>query len=319
VEFAPDADLTFEISFDVAPQIEVPRVGGFTVERPRVAIGDKEVQEVLDRVREQEGTWVPAESGKPEEGDRVSVRIQRLSVEGDEPRPYELTLGKGEAIPQIEEAIGTLEVGTEGDFTITFPDDFPNEERRGDTDALRIFLDGRKRLELAELNDDFAAKVGDFETLEALKVRIREDLEKEAEEEADAVVRGGLIEQLLAANPFDVPESMVEQFVRSFIGEDEELSDEDFAKALEELRPRAEHTVKRYLVIEELAESRSLTASEDEVEERIETLAERSGTPPGELYARLQKAGRIEGIERDITERKVFDFLRQESTITETD
>jgi trigger factor len=317
VDFQGDADLTFEVSFDVAPELALENTVGFAVKRPVLSVGDGEVDQVLTRLREQHGTWVPAEGGKPAVGNRVSVRIQRLDDEGDEPRPYEFQLGEDEAIPQVEESILTLEVGTEGDFEITFPDDFPNEAKRGTTDRLRIFLDGRKELELPELDDALAAKVGDFESLDALRARIREDLEKEAEEEAEAGVRGQLLEQLLAANPFDVPQSMVDQYIRSMIGEEQELTDAQMDEARAQLGEQATYAVKRFLVVEEYARTRELQATEDDIDERIEAMAERAGTDPGELYTRLQKVGRIERLEREITEKKVFDALKADSTITD--
>jgi trigger factor len=317
IEYKPESDLSFSISFDIAPQVELARVAGFKVTRPSIPVGDAEVEKVLERVREQHGTWKPVEEGAPEEGDMVAVRIQRLTEEGDEPRRYEFTLGKGEAIPDVERAITSLEVGQSEEFTVTFPEDFPNEERRGDADELRIYLDSRKVMDLPELDDELAAQVGDFDSVDALRERIREDLEKEAADEAESAVRGRLLEQLLSANPFEVPQSMIDQYIRSLAGEDQELSDEDLAQAREEFGPQAEGAVKRFIVIEELARSKELEATPDEVDERIEEIAERSDSTPGEVYARLQKAGQIERLEREITERKVFDFLKSESTITD--
>ncbi len=317
VEFKADTDLTFDISFDVRPEIEFARTGGFEVTRPKLEVGDEQVDQVLERLREQKGTWVPVDSGTPEDGDRVSVRIQRLADEGDEPRPYEFTIGKDEAIPDVEKAITTLEVGGQDDFTITFPDDIENEERRGTTDELRIFLDGRKVLEKPELDDDFAKEAGDFESLEELRARILEDLKKESEEEAESTVRGRLLDQLLAANPFQVPESMVDQYLHSMLGGEEKLPEEQLAMAREQMGGRAELAVKRFIAIDELARAKDLQATEDEVDDRIEEMAERAGTDPGDLYARLQKAGRLEQLEREITERKLFEFLKSESTIKE--
>jgi len=317
VQYQPDQDLSFQISFDVAPSVELSRMGGFKVERPAVNVPEEQVDQVLDRIREQEGTWRPAEEGSPEDGDMVTVRIQRLEEEGDEPRRYEFTLGKDEAIPDVEAAIRSLAVGESGEFTVTFPDDFPNEERRGDQDRLKIFLDGRKVLDVPELNDEFASKAGDFESLDALKDRIRDDLREEAEGEAEAHVRGSLLEQVIEANPFQVPESMIEQYVRQILGDPEELSEEDLRQARDELGPRAEYGVKRFLIIQEVARTHDLTATEEDLDARIEEIAERSDTPPGEVYARLQKSGRLERLEQELTERKVFDFLKGESDIVE--
>lgn len=317
VEYETDADLTFKISFDVAPTVELARLTDFQVERPTIEVGEEDVEKVLERLREQQGTWRPKEEGTPEDGDLVSVRIQRLQEEDDEPRPYEFTLGKGEAIPDVEEAIRSLEVGQSGDFTVTFPDDFPTEERRGDSDELRIFLDSRKEQELPELDDEFASKAGDFETLDELKDRIREDLGKEAADEVESAVRGRLLEQVMAANPFQVPQSMIDQYIRSAMGEDREWSEEELAEAREQVGAQAEVAVKRFILIEEIAKQKELQATADDVDERIEGIAERTGSEPGEIYGRLQKAGHLERMEREITERKVFDFLKSESTITD--
>lgn len=317
VDYQRDADLSFQISFDVAPTVELSRTSGFKVERKRMTVGEEQIEKVLTRLREQQGTWVPMESGMPEDGDKVSVRIQRLEVEGDEPRAYEFVLGKSEAIPEVEKAIGTLAPGEEGEFTVTFPEDFPTEEQRGETDRLRIFLDARKTLEVPELDDAFAAQVGDFETLDALRERIRSDLEEEADEEAEGAVRGRLLDELLAANPFQVPVSMIDQYIQSILGEEQKLGPEQMEEARTQLGDQAEMAVKRFLVIEDLARSRGLRASPEEVDARVEEIAERSKTPPGEVYARLQRTGRLERLEQELTEDKVFEFLKSESTIVD--
>ncbi len=317
IDYQRDQDLSFQIAFDVAPRFELAHVSGFQVERRRMTVGEEEVEKVITRLREQQGTWVPAESGTPGDGDQVSVRIQRLEEEGDEPRAYEFVLGKSEAIPGVEEAIRTLAPGEDGEFTVTFPDDFPTEERRGQSDRLRIFLDGRKELELPELDDAFAASVGKFETLEELRERVRKDLEEEADEEAEGSLRGRLLEQVLAANPFQVPVSMIDQYIQSMLGEEQKLTPEQREEARAQLGAQAEVAVKRFLVIDELARSRELQATPEEVDTRVEEIAERTQTPPGEVYARLQRSGRLERLEQEITEDKVFDFLKSGSTIVD--
>jgi trigger factor len=318
VEYQPQADLTFRISFDVAPVVKLARVGGFKVERPSLPVPDEDVDKVLERIREQKGTWVPIEEeGTPSTGERVSVRIERLDAEGEEPRRYEFVLGQGEAIPEVEGAIGSLAVGSSGEFMIHIPADSGPEAASAEERRLRIYLDGRKRLELPPLDDALAKAAGEFQTLEELRSRVREDLLSEAKREEEARLRALLVEQIVAANPFEVPESMVNQFVRSALGDPKEVPEERFAEVKEQLRPRAIQAVKRFLVVNEVSESRGLRATEEEVDARIEELADKGRTNPSDLYARLQKAGHLEQLEREITERKVFDFLKGESNVVE--
>jgi len=317
IDYRPESDLKFEISFDVAPQIELARVGGFKVKRPAGSVSETQVDQVLSRIREESGTWIPEEGGRPEGEDLVSIRIQTLGEDEGEPRPYEFVLGRDQAIPDIETSIRTLDVGASGEFSIRFPDDLVDEDRRGTEQRVRITLDGRKRLELPELNDELARAVGDFETADELVEKVREDLAKEAERESDAALRAAIIEQILSANPFDIPESMIDQYVRAALGDPDDLPEERFQEAKEQLRPRALHTVKRHLVIDRVAEAEGLVASAEEVDSRIEEIAERSGASLADVYTGLQKSGRLDHLEREITEQKVFEFLQSQSEVTE--
>lgn len=321
VDYTPDAesDLRFAIAFDVEPVVEISRVGGFAVERPEAEISEDDVEETLQRLQEQNGAWQPRDEGKPVDKDLVSVRIRRLDGEDgedEEGREYEFVLGEGDAIPDIEDAIRLLDVGASDEFTVTFPDDFPAEERRGQEERVEIALLGRKVMEVPPLDDDLARSVGDFDSLDDLRARVREDLQKEAAEQSEAVVRGRLLDFILEANPFEVPRSMVERYVDSVIGpQAEQLPPERLEEIKTNVRPQAEHAVKRILVIEKLAETQNLQATDDEVDARVEEIAEKNDTDASKVYAQLQKAGRLQALEREITERKVFDFLKGQSDI----
>ena len=321
VHYEPEADLKFSVAFDVEPVVAVEKLGGFVVERPVPVVKDEHVEEVFDRIREQAGVWKPAEEGAPTDKDMVSVHIMRLTADGeetDEGRDYDFILGQGDAIPDIEDAIRTLEPGSSGDFDVAFPDDFPDEARRGQSERVRITLTGRKEMELPELDDDLARQVGDFETLDQLRTKVREDLERDAEQQAESVVRGRLLDALLEANPFEVPVSMIRRYTDSILGEQKkELDPERLREVRERLRPEAQRVVQRIILIERVAESQGLATTEDEIDARVEEIAAANDTEPAKVYAQLQKSGRLEALERELTERKVFDFLKSQSEIIE--
>ncbi|MEX2465881.1 MAG: trigger factor [Gemmatimonadota bacterium] len=321
VQYEPEADLSFSVAFDVEPVVEVEKLGGFVVERPVPTVKDEHVAEVFDRIREQAGVWKPAEEGTPTDKDMVSVHIVRLTEDGEETsegRDYDFTLGQGDAIPDIEDAIRTLEPGAAGDFDVAFPEDFPDEARRGQSERVRITLTARKEMELPELDDDLARQVGDFETLDELRAKVREDLERDAEQQTESVVRGRLLDALLEANPFEVPISMIHRYTDSILGEQQkEIDPERLADVRERLRPEAERVVQRIILIDRVAESQGLVTTEDEIDARIEEIAAANDTEPAKVYAQLQKSGRLEALERELTERKVFDFLKSQSEIIE--
>jgi len=316
VRFEPDQDLTFSISFDVQPEFEISRMGGFTVERPQIVVDDDRVDQVVQRLREQNSSWIPADEGRPEPGNVVSVEIERLEKDSaGDAQPYEFILGQGEAIPDIEEAILALEVGSAGDFIVRFPDDFANEDQRGEEQHLRIKLTGRRVRDLPEADDAFAGSLGEFESLADLKGKLRGDLEKEAKDQEEGAIRGQLLDFVVDANPFSVPQSMVERYMASILGNANELPPEKLAEMKEKLAPETERAVKRILVIDRIADGQNLRATEAELDERIEAIAERAGQTPSQVYGNLQRSERMETLEREITETKVFDFLKEQSEI----
>ncbi len=318
VDYRPREDLTFSISFDVRPTLQLARLGGFTLERPKIEVTEEEVERVLARLQEQNGVWKPVEEGPAEEGNLVSLEVQRLSAGGEpegDAKSYEVVLGAGEVLPQVEEALRNIPVGSSGEVQVSYPDDYPNEALRGRSQRLRIQVRGRKVRELPPLDDAFARSVGDFADLAALRARIREDLEREAQNEADRLVRSQLMDRILEANPFQVPRSMVDRYLDTLLGDTSKLDPEAVARTRESLRPEAERGVKRILVVERVAELQGLRATEAELDERIQAVASRNNTHPAQLYARLQKSGALERMEREITEDKVYRFLLSQSTV----
>ena len=238
----------------------------------------------------------------------------RENGEVKEPQPYQFVLGEGRAIPEVEERIMTLLPGESVDATVRFPDDFAEEAKRGQTRDIQLTLREVKRQELAALDDAFAREMGDFESLEALRTAVTTDLGKEAERDADAKVRSELVEQIVQANNVVAPRPLVER-VLGMYAQAYEIPEERWPQFAEEFRSIAEAQVRRDLVLDYVVESQNLRATEGELDERIQQLAERRGMKPADLYASLEKAKRLRDVARSITEEKVFAYLLSQSTV----
>jgi trigger factor len=328
VEYARDADLRFEVEFEVQPTVEIQRVSGFTVSRPGSEVGEEDVDAVLERLREERATWEPLQEGtRPGYGDQVVVEIRVLdgaSAE-EEPRTYRFVLGEGQAIPAVEEAILTLRVGEQGEFTVTFPEDFPDESRRGQEQRLQIQLTEAQSKVHAELDDAFAASVGEFESVAALRERILTDLREDARNRAEAEVRRQLVDQIIEANAFEVPDSMIDRYLEYMTGGGQQgqekpkertpEEEEQFAKVREALRPQATWGLKRMMIVDRLVAREGLAATQDEIDERVGRLAEQHGRTPSEVWIQLEKSGQLEVLEKEISEEKVFRFLLDQNTV----
>ncbi len=229
-----------------------------------------------------------------------------------EPREYEVVLGDGQALPDVEDAIQTLSPGTEETFTIEVPTE---DDDTTETHTVRIRLDSVKRPEKPALDDAFAGTVGDFEDLETLRARVREDLEREARSEMEHDVRRQIMDQLLEANPFEVPDSMVNDYLDRVIQPDEAAEESVLEEARTSARPAAERAIKRMMAVDRIAEMEGLHATSDEIDVRVQELAGRFGRPPEQLRGQLAKDGRLQQLADEITEEKVYAYLESLSEI----
>ena len=316
VSYDRDSELTFEVGFDIRPEITLSRLGGFRFDRPEVAVSEEQVDEQLELLRRQQALWKPVER-RAAAGDTVQVMITPLGDEEAESQSHNFVLGEGRAIPDVEEAIVTLDLGACEEFSVTFPDDVENEERRGATQRLRIELKQVLEQELPALDDGFAQSVGDFADFAALREAVTEDIRHHMDHEAEAQLDQRIVEHILDANHFDVPDSMIERYVNALIGPPPEDADPELVdRAREQARPAAEWGIKRTLIIQQVAEDHDLEATKEEVQERLQTIAKRAGKQVGEIRARLAKTGELRDLERRITEEKVFEYLREQSEIS---
>jgi trigger factor len=315
LKFDEGAPLTFELHVEVRPELELARTSGFRVARPPREVTDEMVEEQLEHLREQKATWAPLD-GRPGPGDMVTVLLSTADETGAIPegREYRITLGSGQAIPGIEELIMEAEPGQTVERPVRWPEDFPDEAQRGQTKLTRVTLEEVKRRELPALDDAFAREVGDFDSLEALNKAVRADLANHREREAEAEVRQKLLDEILSANQFDVPKSWVSRMVSAY-AEAYQIPAEDRERFAGEFHTMAERQVRRDMVIDSIAEKQGLAATEADIDDRIAEVAKQRGADPGQVYASLQKAGRLAEIERSITEEKVFRWLLDQNTV----
>ena len=312
------APVTFTFHVEVKPEITLTRLGGFTLKREAKPVTDAQVEEQLQTLREQRATWNPVTGEQPKPKELVHVTIaQREGDSVKDPQPYQFVLGEGRAIPEVEERILAMRPGESVDATVRFPDDFPEAAKRGQTRDIRLTLHEVKRQHLPEADDAFAREVGDFDSLESLKRAIREDLEKEAEREADSKLRADLLEQIIAANRVSAPRPLVERALWAY-AQAYGIPEERWPQFATEFRPIAEAQVRRDLILDNVAERHTLHATEAELDRRIKDLAERRGVPAEQLYASLEKGKRLRDVERSITEEKVFAYLVSQSTVEQT-
>src|SRR5438093_2166859 len=315
LKFNDGEPLTFELHVEIRPEIVLARTHGFRVTRPTSQVSDDQVRSQIEQMREQRASWHPIES-KPAPGDMVRVQLATADESGavTEGKEYPIVLGSGQAIPGIEELVMELAPGETVEKPVRWPDDFPDESQRGKSKTVRVTLQDVKRKELPALDDAFAREVGDFESLGVLTSTVRSELEESTRRDGDASVRHQLLDEIAGANPFAVPPSWVNQLIDGYI-QMYRVPDEERQRFAGEFRPIAERQVRRDLIIDTIAEREGLRATEADIDDRVAELASKRGAEPGQVYASLQKAGRLKEIEQGLTEEKVFKWLLEKNTV----
>jgi len=316
VQYAPGERLTFQAEFEIMPTVTLDRVGGFRIQREEIQVADDEVREILDRIRSEHADWSAVERS-PEEGDRVSVVIEPLAAADAEPggeaRPYQFVLGGGQALEDVERAIQSLAPGEAGAFEVAFAAE--SEGEAAETRHLHIRLETVEEVNLPELDDELARRVGDFEDLEALETAVRTDLGHHHDEQAEGKLRAQIVQALIDANPFAVPRALLDRYLDEMIQAPDGADPAKVREARREVEPLAETRIKEQLILDRLIEREQLQATDEEVRKEIERLAERRGVTTQEMRRRLAREGSFDSVGRNLAVEKAFEYLKRESGI----
>ncbi len=317
LKFQDGSPIEFDLVVEVRPEITLGRTTGFALSRTVRPVGEAEIEEQVQRLRERAAQWLPVEGAQPAPGHMVRIEVAPIEDgKVGEASPYSVVLGQGQAVPALEEAIMRMQPGATDEVEIRFPDDHADVARRGQTRKVRITLHDVKRQELPPLDDTFAREVGDFDDLAALRAAIRTDREAEAQREADASLRSSLVNELVSANNVPAPETLVHRFLHAS-AEMYRIPADQLPAFEREFHQIAEAQVRRDLVLDAIVERDQIKASEAEIDERISAIASARNVAPGEVYGQLQKAGRLAELSRSIVEEKVFAQLLAQSTVVE--
>jgi trigger factor len=321
--------LTFTASFDTVPSFETGDYSALSVRRPSNTVEDEAVDHALNRLRERAARFEPVEGRGIEHGDTATVDLDRKDADGktDAHKDVNVELGAKANPPGFDEQLLGLEAGATKEFSIRYPADYTITELAGQEVSYSAKVKSIKRRVLPVLDDEFAKDLGEFENIEALKARVREDLEHEARHAAEREVRADLMKQLAKRVPFEVPSSLVERELDRRI--------EDFAQRLmqQNIDPRqagidwnqfretqrevAREAVASALYLDEVARREQLDVTEAELEQEVARYAERSGRTPAAVRAALEKERGLSRVSAGLRREKSIDFLMARATLVQ--
>ncbi|MES1951305.1 trigger factor [Salinisphaera sp. S4-8] len=330
-EVNEDGPLEFTASFDVYPEIELTGLDGLTVEKPVVEVTDADIDKTIDRIREQNKTY-EAVDRESQDGDQVVVdyvgRIDGEAFEGGTGNDIEVNIGEQQFLPDLERALVGRKADEQFDVDVSFPEDYGAKDLAGKTATFDVTVKAVKEAKLPEIDDEFLKQMGIEEGgVDALKDKVRESLEQEAKHAVDTSVKTQVMDGVHAANPIEVPESMVAQEIDRMRKEAlqrmprEMQGDEEQAKKLlpdEVLRENAERRVALGLLIAEIISEKEIELDQERVSQKMEEVAAGYGDQAEQVKAYYQQNPQLmQGLQAMVMEEQVVDTLLEGATVTE--
>ncbi len=324
-EARPDADFRYTARIEVKPSIALPDLAGLPARRPRADVADAEVEGELERLRHSHAPVVEEPEGTRAAQGHILVvdfvgRIDGRPFEGGSGRGVELEIGAGRFMPGFEEQLVGAARGDDREVRVTFPDDTSNAELRGREAVFQVHVAAIKHRQLPALDDEFAKDLGEFDTFEALRARVRSDLESLRERSAREALQRSLVDSLIERTPFEVPPGMVErQRDRRLAGAvPEDALERQLEQWREAWRADAEREVRETLLLEAVAAQEGLAATEADVDARIAEIGREQGVGAAELRKSLRDEAIRAAVAVKLSQEKALEFLGARAKVEDT-
>lgn len=321
-------DLAFTLSFEVSPRCELGPYRGIEVERPVVHVNEKDVDEVLDRMRERLAMYETAEEAA-QDGDQVLIdfegKIEGEAFQGNSAENYPYIMGSARFLGEFEAALLGKKAGDTAQADVTFPADWRNAELAGKTAQFEIKINEVKRRSLPEMNEDFAKQAGQ-ESLEAWRKSVEDQLRADTAEQSDAYARSSAMDKIIAGTTFEVPKTLLDSMAHSAYEAAQERmrrqrvvveSDEQEQELQASAREDALREIKEFVILREIAEAEGIEVLDQDFEDHAASLATSAGVDKEIALGYLlgdEQRGRTE---TNILHKKVFDVILEHATIVE--
>ena len=324
--FIEGAPLKFKARFEVKPQIELGEYRGLEIESPAVEVSDADVDQMVERLREQASVYrVETERGL-EEGDFAVIDIvsngEGLETKTDSGH---FKLGEDSPLPELHDALRGKKAGEVASFDKAYGEDAHQEAWRGKTIHHDVTLKEIRVQEKPEVNDEFAKSVGGWESVEQMRETISADIRKHRDVEALRFRRSQIGDQLLAKHEFEVPDALIEDELGKSLnnyarylasqGVDLDTAQLDWRKVAEEFRPEAAKRARRSLILEAIAKKEGFTVSDVEVDAEIRSAAREQGREFADVKHHLKHDGGYEALRDSLAQDRALDLVLKEAKV----
>lgn len=318
VEFQERMPLKFKAEIDVKPEIEAKDYKGISLVKRIREIADEDVNRILNYLREDFAELHPVEREAKFYDHLMVDLVKHQEGKEDKVENQQLFLDPHNTIKEFQEALINAKAGEEKDIEVNYRPDFHNKKLAGQNVRYKINIKQIKEKILPEVNDDFAKMVGGYKNLEELKIKIREDLAKNAMQESEKNLKNELINQVVKLNFFEVPQTVLNFYLDSLIEDlKKKYQKVDEAKIREDYKEIGSAHIRWDYLFHQIAEKEKIEVSKEEIEEWAKKFAQDYKMEKEKADELLATSQNIKRIKENILEDKVVDFLLKNAVIRE--
>lgn len=327
IDFGGDSgEFAFKATVQVRPEVSISGFKGIKVTWYREPQPEDGVENTLKQIRESRAEFADVER-ECADGDRVTVDFSQMEADGiplvgTEVKGHAFELGSAYVLDAFSDGIRGMKLSEERVFPVNYPDDYDQETLAGETRQFKATLQKVEEKKLPDLDDEFAAQVGEFASLKELEDRISSNIKAEIDQRNQGRLETALVQSLLAVNEFEIPPAMVDNYTEHLIADQEqrggrEMEAAERTQAAEQMKPGAEFALKRWFLLEAVSRQESFETSDEEFEKHLQELAEAESGDIDSIRQSVERAGAEGRIREDLLHRKVFAFLQDQAKIKE--
>lgn len=292
VQIEKGKDFIFTATVATKPEVTLGEYKGLEVDKVSTRVTQKEVDAKIQEEAEKNARTITVEDRAVQDGDEVVLDfegfVDGVAFEGGKGENYPLTIGSGSFIPGFEEQLIGAEAEKEVEVKVTFPEDYHAEDLKGKEAIFKCTVHEIKAKELPEIDDEFAAEVSEFDTLEEYKADVKAKIKEQKTAEGKAKQEDQVVEQAVKNATYELPEAMVEtqaeQMANDFAQrmQSQGLTMEQYfqftgttaEQMMEDLKPQAVKRIETRLVLEAIAKAENIEISDEKLDEEIGKMAE---------------------------------------------
>ena len=292
VQIEKGKDFIFTATVATKPEVTLGEYKGLEVDKVSTRVTQKEVDAKIQEEAEKNARTITVEDRAVQDGDEVVLDfegfVDGVAFEGGKGENYPLTIGSGSFIPGFEEQLVGAETEKEVEVKVTFPEDYHAEDLKGKEAVFKCTVHEIKAKELPEIDDEFAAEVSEFDTLEEYKADVKTKIKEQKAAEGKAKQEDQVVEQAVKNATYELPEAMVEtqaeQMANDFAQrmQSQGLTMEQYfqftgttaEQMMEDLKPQAVKRIETRLVLEAIAKAENIEISDEKLDEEIGKMAE---------------------------------------------